>query len=144
LSYGPHQDFNRFIPQAISAGLRNEEFNMTAGEQTREFNYVSDIVDGILKASLSPEAIGEIINIGNGIEYRIKDVVNRIFQITGSQVKPRFGALLYRPGETWHFYCDNSKAKKLLQWELKIDLDTGLELTAEWYRKNLMHAGNKG
>jgi len=47
------------------------------------------------------------------------------------------GALPYRPGEAWHFYCDNSKAKKLLHWKPEIDLDTGLKMTIEWYQKNM-------
>ena len=137
LSYGPYQDQNRFIPQAIIAALEDKPFQMTGGEQTRELNYVSDIVSGFIKASVTKIAIGEIINIGNGIEYQLKDVVRKIFSIIGNSSQPLIGALPYRPGEAWHFYCDNSKAKKLLHWKPEIDLDTGLKMTIEWYQKNM-------
>lgn len=134
LTYGPHEDPSRFISTAIVATLTGRELPMTGGEQTREFNYVSDIVDGFVRASCSPGAIGEIINIGNGIEYTLKEVVERISSIAGRPVTARFGALPYRPGETWHFYGDNAKAKKLLGWAPRVDLDTGLRTTLEWYR----------
>lgn len=138
LSYGPYQDQNRFISQAITAALKNNEFKMTAGEQTREFNYISDIVDGFIKASITKNAIGETINIGNGVEYQIKDVINRIFNMVGSSGKLRIGALPYRVGEARHFYCNNTKAREILNWEPVVDLDSGLKMTIEWYQKNMV------
>ncbi|PKP61388.1 MAG: hypothetical protein CVT88_00200 [Candidatus Altiarchaeales archaeon HGW-Altiarchaeales-1] len=135
LTYGPYQFSNMLIPSTIISALFKKEFKLSKGEQTREFNYVSDIVDGFIKASLAKKAIGEIINIGNGKEYRIKDVVIKILDIMGNPIEPVIGALPYRPGETNHFYCDNTKAGELIGWESKIDLDTGLKLTIEWYTK---------
>ena len=133
LAYGPYQNPSRFISNIILSALEKKELKMTGGEQTREFNYVSDIVDGFIKASITKKAIGEIINIGNGIEYTLKEVVEKITSIIGNPVKVSYGALPYRPGETWHFYCDNTKAKRLLNWEPKIDLDTGLKRTIDWH-----------
>jgi nucleoside-diphosphate-sugar epimerase len=141
LAYGPCEDPSRFISTAITATLTGRELPMTGGEQTREFNYVSDIVDGFVKASCSPAAIGEIINIGNGIEYTLKDVVERISSIAGRPLTARFGALPYRSGEAWHFYGDNTKAKRLLNWSPKVDLDAGLRMTIDWYRKQSIQPG---
>ena len=136
LTYGPGQGMNRFIPTAIRATLEEKEFPMTGGEQTREFNYVDDIVDGYVKASITPDAIGEIFNIGNSEERSLRSVVERISVLAGKPLRAEFGAVPYRPGETWSFYSDSSKARKLLGWKPQIEFDEGLKRTIEWYRKH--------
>ncbi len=136
LTYGPGQESNMLIPSLIKTVTNGETFEMTEGKQTREFNYVDDIVDGYIKASISPKAIGEIINIGNGVEYRVRDVVETVLRLLDSQVKPKYGALSYRPGETWHFYCDNTKAKDVLGWEPSVNLEDGLKMTIDWFQKH--------
>lgn len=138
LTYGPGQESNMLIPSLIKKALKSEAFEMTEGEQTREFNYVDDIVDGFIKASITPGAIGEIINIGNGLEYRIRDVVEMVLKLLNSPVKPKFGALSYRLGETWHFYCDNTKAKEILGWKPRVNLEDGLKMTINWFQKHYL------
>jgi len=137
LTYGPGQDEARFVPRAIVSALTGSDFPMTGGEQTRELNYVSDIVDGFVRASVTPGAIGEIINIGNGEEHTLKQVVEMISRIAGRPVPARFGMLPYRPGEAGRFYCDHTKARNLLGWSPRMDLETGLRRTVEWYRSRL-------
>jgi nucleoside-diphosphate-sugar epimerase len=136
LTYGPTQDPKLLIPIVINKALHKEEIKMTKGEQTREFNYVEDIVEAYIKASTTKEAIGEIINIGNGIEYKIKDVVLKILKMMNNPIKPAIGVLPYREGEVMHFYSDNKKAKSLLNWKPKYSLEEGLKKTIEWYIKN--------
>jgi len=135
LVYGPGQINNMLIPSVISTAIKNQEIEVTGGEQTREFNYVDDIVDGFTKAAVIPEAIGEIINIGNGKEYRIKDVVELVIKLLNSKTKPKYGALKYRPGETMHFYCDNQKAREILHWKPNVGLEDGLRTTISWFQK---------
>lgn len=141
LTYGPGQESDMLIPSLIKEILQGESFEMTEGKQTREFNYVDDTVDGFVRASVTPGAIGEIINIGNGVEYRVRDIVQKILDLLDSPIKPRYGALRYRPGETMHFYCDNSKAREILGWNPKVNLDEGLKITVEWFRKH--YSGRK-
>ncbi len=137
LTYGPAQQPLRLIPQAILAGLLRREFKMTPGEQTREFNYVADIVEGYAQVARTPEVAGEIINLGNGREIQIREVVRLIFDLMGNPIEPQIGALPYRPGETWHFYSDPSKAKRLLNWEARTPLEEGLRRTIAWYERHL-------
>lgn len=137
LTYGPGQESDMLIPSLIRKVSQGEALEMTRGEQTREFNYVEDVVDGFIRASLSPGAIGEIINIGNGREYRVRDVVEMVLRLMNSPIEPRFGALDYRPGEAWHFYCDNTKARKILGWKPEVSLEDGLRMTIDWYQKHL-------
>lgn len=134
LTYGPHQAENRFIAQAIAAALRDEAFPLTGGAQGREFNYVDDIVEGFVRAATTPAALGALINLGNGVQYRMREVAELIFRLAGSTARPAVGALPYRPVESWDFYCDSSKARRLLGWEPKVGLEEGLRRTIDWYR----------
>ncbi|MDY6853869.1 MAG: GDP-mannose 4,6-dehydratase [Thermodesulfobacteriota bacterium] len=136
LTYGPFQVSRMLIPDTIMKSLKRETLDMTKGEQTREFNFVEDIVDGYLKAAIKPEAKGQILNIGNGREYTIREIVLKILDIMGNPITPSIGSLPYRQGETWHFYCDNSKAKRILGWSPKVDLEEGLKRTIEWFVEN--------
>jgi len=133
LTYGPSQDTDMFIPSLIQHCLERKDFPMTEGDQTREFNYVDDIVDAYLLAAESPGAAGEVINIGNGIEYSIRDVAEMIVRMMGNPIQLKIGALPKRPGETKHFFCNNMKAKRLLGWSPKTDLGEGLKRTIHWY-----------
>lgn len=133
-AYGQMQSCNRIIPEVIVDSLLGKDIRMTAGEQTREFNYVDDIVEGFIKVSSAKKAIGEIINIGCGEEYAIRDVVKKIVEMVGNNNRILSGALPYRPNEIWRMFCDNTKARKLLKWEPKYALDEGLRETIEWYR----------
>jgi nucleoside-diphosphate-sugar epimerase len=117
----------------ILSALRGEDFEMTGGEQTRDFTYVDDIVEGYIRASISGKAIGQTINLGTGKEHAIKDVVLKVVELMGSTVKPLIGALPYRPGEIWCLYSDSSKARELLGWQPQVGLEDGLRKTIEWY-----------
>lgn len=137
LTYGPHQDERMFLPSLIISALRGQDFKTTGGKQTREMNYVTDIVEGYIKAAASKRAIGETINIGSGKQYNIRHVAEKINELTGNRIKILFGAMPYRDNEIWRLYCSNSKAKKLLGWTPKVGFDKGIRLTIDWYRKNI-------
>lgn len=134
LTYGPYQSMDMFIPSLIHHCLTGKDFPMTRGDQTREFNYVDDIVEAYLMAATSQNVIGQIINVGNSIEYRIKDVAEKIVREMGCPIRLLMGALPKRPGETLRFFCNNEKAKRLLGWSPRISLDEGLKKTIEWYK----------
>jgi len=136
LAYGPKQDNDMFIPSLIRHCLTQQDFLMTVGDQTREFNYVGDIVDAYILAAGCDRAVGEIINIGNGQEYKILDVAEMIVRMIGNPIRLRTGALPKRAGETEHFFCSNQKAKTILGWKPKTPLDEGLKKTINWYRRH--------
>ncbi len=142
-TYGPGQGLNMFVSQVIVSALQKKDFKTSKGEQTREFNYVTDVVDGYIKASTSPGAIGEIINLGTGVECPIKDVAERIVTMMGNPIRIKFGALPYRTQEIWHLYCDNTKARKLLNWKPVVSLDEGLEKTIKWFSDNINLVNSK-
>lgn len=133
--YGPRQSGRALIPQLILSALRGEEFAMTGGEQTRDFTYVDDVVEGYIRASLSERAIGQTINLGTGEECPIKDVVLKVLKLMGNPMKPMIGELPYRPREVWRLYSDSSKARELLGWKRQVSLEDGLRRTIAWYNE---------
>lgn len=136
LTYGPGQRKRMLITDIIRAGLFRQDLPLTGCEQTREFNYVEDIVEGFVLAAVTPEAAGEIINLGCGVETRLLDFVEMALDLMGNPVEPQFGALPYRPGETWHFYCSNWKAMRILGYQPRFTLEEGLRRTIQWYREH--------
>ena len=134
LTYGPEQESNLLIPALIRSALAGHDFPMTGGEQTREFNYVDDIVAGFLRAADAPGVEGLTINLGCAEPRRIRDVAQLVLDLMGNPVRAEFGRLPYRPGETWEFYCDNTRARELLGWRPTVSLQDGLQRTIAWHR----------
>ena len=132
-TYGPRMRPNdgRAIPAFISQALNNEPITVFGdGSQTRSFQYVDDLVKGILLLVESDEHYP--VNIGNPGEYTILQLAEAIIEITGSKSEivyrplPQDDPKLRRP--------DITKAKELLSWEPKIGLTEGLTQTIDWFK----------
>lgn len=134
VAYGPAQRSDMFLSALIQTLLRGEEFPMTLGEQTRDYIYVTDLVDALLRAGYCPGIEGEIINIGSGEPIQIAQLVSRIESLLGCTDLVRRGALAYRTGEPMAYWLDISKAKRLLKWMPQTSLDEGLKSTICWYQ----------
>ncbi len=133
-TFGPYQSSKAIIPELIGKCLRGELVQTTKGEQTREFNFVSNIVEGLISAALSPKKLEGPINLASGVEVKICDLVRLIAKLTHSTSKIEIGALAYRPTEIWRMYADNSRAKELLGWSPEVTWEEGIRQTVEWYR----------
>ncbi|MBW2988644.1 hypothetical protein DRJ48_01440 [Candidatus Woesearchaeota archaeon] len=134
--YGEYQTNKQFVPFVISKCLRNEPVELTAGEQTRDFVYVGDLVEAMLMAIENPEdALGEVINICTGREISIREAALVIKRVTGSTSELRFGALPYRSGESMHFFGANKKARLLIGWSPRHTFEQGIKKTVEWYKR---------
>ena len=97
LVYGPGQDSSRFLPQIIKGCLSGKEFETSSGEQLRDFCYIDDITDGILKSMKSDNLNGEIINLASGdpISRTVIEKVKTYIE----KGDPKFGKIAYRAGE---------------------------------------------
>ncbi len=121
----------RAIPAFISQALSGKNITVFGkGTQTRSFCYISDMVDGILK--LMQSDINEPVNIGNPGEYTILQLAEEIIRLTGSRSKIVFKPLPVDDPKVRQ--PDITKAKKLLKWKPKIELEEGLTRTIEWFR----------
>ncbi|MGB0117817.1 MAG: UDP-glucuronic acid decarboxylase family protein [Terriglobales bacterium] len=136
-TYGPRMQINdgRVIPNFMWQALRGENLTVYGdGGQTRSFCYVSDEVDGILRLAKSSEHLP--VNIGNPTEFTILECARKVIATTGSASQIKFEAL---PQDDPKQRCpDISKAKRLLGWEPKVELEEGLKLSLEYFRKAVL------
>ncbi|HHY53916.1 MAG TPA: NAD-dependent epimerase/dehydratase family protein, partial [Chloroflexi bacterium] len=135
-TYGPRMRLRdgRVVPNFVGQALRHEPLTVYGeGKQTRSFCYVSDLVDGIYRLLLSNE--NEPVNIGNPTELTIYDFATIINELTGNPAGIRFEPLPV--DDPRQRQPDISKARRVLGWEPKVDLRTGMTQTVEWFRKQL-------
>ena len=135
LVYGPYQDRNRVIPIVIDNALKSKEFDCSLGTQFRDFVYIDDVVNGIIKSLKTKKNNGQIINLGSGKPIMIKDVILKICKIIGSG-KPQFGKIKFRKDEIKNLYPSITKAKKILNWRPKVKINFGLKKTINFDKKN--------
>jgi len=132
-TYGPRMRLNdgRAVPAFMSQVLRNQDVTVFGdGSQTRSFTYITDLVDGIIRLMLSSE--NDPINIGNPVEMTIREIAETIIRMTGSTSQ-----IVYRPLPTddpKQRRPDITRARTLLGWEPKVQLDEGLIKTIEYFR----------
>ena len=107
---------------------------MTEGRQTREFNFVADLADGFVAALEAPNVEGQVINLGCGQDVAIRDMTLKLLKLMGNPIEAQIGALPHRPTEIWTMYCDNTRARELLDWSPSHSLEEGLVKTIDWYR----------
>lgn len=138
-TYGPRQSARAVIPTIITQALVRDEISLGSTTPIRDFTYVSDVVDAFIKIAESDNSIGEVINVGSGAGISIGDLANKIIFLTGRKAKIIFDKERVRPpkSEVQKLVADNSKAKKLINWEVKTNLEAGLKKTIEWIGKNL-------
>jgi dTDP-glucose 4,6-dehydratase len=133
-TYGPgmRPDDGRMIPTFFSQALRGEELTVYGdGLQTRSINYISDLVEGIVRLLASDYV--EPVNLGNPLELTVLDVAERIVTLTGSASKIVFRGL--PPDDPKVRRPDISLARRLLGWEPEVGPDAGLRLTLPYFEQ---------
>ncbi len=133
-TYGPRMQLNdgRVIPNFMKQALRGDDLTVYGdGRQTRSFCYVSDEIDGFLRLARAEEHLP--VNIGNPSEFSVLECATRVLAITGSTSKICSKPL--PPDDPKQRCPDITKAKSLLGWEPKIDLETGLQMSLEYFRQ---------
>jgi dTDP-glucose 4,6-dehydratase len=132
-TYGMRMQLNdgRVIPNFMKQALRGEDLTVYGdGSQTRSFCYVSDEIEGILRLSESGEHFP--VNIGNPDEFTILECAKRVIAITGSKSQIRYEKL--PQDDPKQRRPDITKARTLLGWEPKVNLETGLKMSLEYFR----------
>jgi UDP-glucose 4-epimerase len=134
-TFGPYQSDRAVIPELIIKCLQGVTIETTEGKQTREFNYVENTVDGLIKIIKHGFPSWETINIGSGQDISIRNLVKRIHSLTESKSELKIGALKTRPTEIWEMSANTNKAEKLINWSPPIKFEDGLMRTIKWFRK---------
>jgi nucleoside-diphosphate-sugar epimerase len=142
--FGPRQDpgseysgvISRFV-SALQSGERPVIYG--DGEQSRDFTYISNVVDANLRAAESTAAIGKTINIGNGKSVTLNQLLATLKDLSGKQnVTAEY--LAARSGDVRHSLADLSSAKSLLGYVPQVGLEEGLRLTLEWWKHSRFSA----
>jgi UDP-glucose 4-epimerase len=135
--FGPRQDpsspYSGVIALFVTALLAGKAPTITGdGAQTRDFTYIANVVDGVLRAATAPDASGEVINVATGQQISIKELAETLATIIGVSIPPVHTPA--RAGDVRDSLADISKARRLLGYEPTVGLEEGLRRTVEWYR----------
>lgn len=138
-TFGPRQSARAVIPTIITQYLKGKSVNLGNLHPTRDLNYVSDTVEGFLRAASVGDAIGKTINLGSGEETSIKALAELIAELIGGSVDIQSDPERIRPqdSEVERLVADNRLARKLLGWKPSTSLEGGLKKTIEWIREHL-------
>jgi len=135
-TFGPRQSARAVVPTIVAQCLVDSTVRMGNTEPTRDLSYVTDTVEGFVKAAVSPAAIGRTINIGSGREIAIRDLVAVIGRLLDKPIVIETEDQRRRPegSEVERLWADNTVARELLAWEPSVSLEDGLRRTIEWMR----------
>jgi nucleoside-diphosphate-sugar epimerase len=137
--YGPGEvpgQYRNVIPNFIWWALHKKPLPITGtGEETRDFTFVEDIIDGTLRMGIIEEAVGEAINLASETETRVIDLANWINEITGNE-----SGMVFRPRRDWDNVVKRrasiEKARRVLGYEPKVWIKQGLKKTVDWFLEN--------
>jgi nucleoside-diphosphate-sugar epimerase len=138
--FGPRQNpesvYSAVIPRLMELALLRKPLELHwDGKQSRDFTYVSNVVDGNIRAALAPASVsGVTINLATGTNISLLDIVSGLEKITGRRLERKF--LPKRRGDIRKTYSDITRAKKLLKFRPLVSFQAGLELTWEYFSAN--------
>ena len=138
-SYGPGEipgQYRNVIPNFIYWAMKNEQLPIAGtGEETRDFTFVGDLVDGLLRAGYSDDAIGQEFNLASGKETKIIDLANMINDLTGNTA-----GIKYVSRRKWdtksRLLASIERANKLTGYKPKTEFTDGLKNTIKWFNDN--------
>jgi nucleoside-diphosphate-sugar epimerase len=135
--FGPRQDpsspYSGVISLFISALVDGRRPTIYGdGEHTRDFTYVANVVDGVLRACTAPKASGHVINVATGGRVSLNELFRTLCDLTGARVEPIYTDP--RAGDVRDSQADISRARELLGYSPSVDFEEGLRRTLGWYR----------
>jgi UDP-glucose 4-epimerase len=132
--YGPRQRPDMAIRIFTDRALDGKRPQIYGdGEQTRDFTFITDVVDAIMRCADCPDLKGAPLNICSGSTVSVNQVVHAILKTVGREdITPEH--LPPQPGDVDHTWGDNTRARELLEWEPKVGIEEGLARFIEWYR----------
>ena len=132
--YGPNQKNDRLVPFVINNCLSNKAFPCSRGTQKRDFLYVDDLINLLLKILKKKNIFSNIYNVGYGKPEKVKNIIKLIKDKTNSG-KPLFGKIKMRKDEINLLYPNIKKVKKDFNWNPKTNINSGISKTINFYAK---------
>ena len=136
LAYGPNQDNNRFVPIVINNCLKDKSFELSHCNQYRDFIFIDDVVDLLIRSLEIKKSNGEIFNIGTSKPIKLRTLINKIRNHTKGG-KPIFGIKKLRKDENLKIFPNINKTKRFFNWSPKISINDGLFKTIKFFKKSI-------
>ena len=135
--FGPRQDpssaYSGVISVFAKALLENKAPTIYGdGEQTRDFTYVANVVDGVLRATKAPGASGQVFNVATESRISLNELFRTMRRLVGSEINPKYAPA--RAGDVRDSQADITRARTILGYKPIISFEEGLRQTLEWYR----------
>jgi dTDP-glucose 4,6-dehydratase len=133
-TYGPRHVYD-VIPKFIRAALRGDPITIHGtGEQSRDFTYVTDMVEAFLLMGAHPDAVGRAVNFGSGTEVTVAELAKQI--CAEARTDSAVVHVEDRPGQVHRLCCDRSLAAELFGWQPTVSLSEGIARNVEWARRH--------
>jgi dTDP-glucose 4,6-dehydratase len=139
-TYGPRQSARAVIPAIITQVLSRSSIKMGTQETTRDFTFVSDTVNGFIKAAQAEKSCeGQVFNLGTGQEISIGNLAQMIINLSGRKVDIELDEKRLRPekSEVSRLLSNNTKAREQLGWQPEVSLEDGIQRTMAWISEHL-------
>lgn len=138
-TYGPRQSARAVIPTIITQAIVHKKICLGNLSAVRDFTYVSDTVNGFMRAAVADQVEGHSFNLGTGTAIEIGELAELVIKKIGVDVKVEVDESRLRPqkSEVRRLLSDNSLALKQLGWRPEISFDAGIEKTIDWIKQNL-------
>ena len=138
-TFGPRQSSRAIVPTIITQCLTDSRIRLGSLSPIRDFNYVSDTVEGFLAAAAAPGVVGQTINLGSGRGVGVGELAHAIAGLIGASITIEQEESRIRPpqSEVERLVADHTRARTLLGWSPSVPLEEGLRRTIEWMREHL-------
>jgi len=135
--YGPRQGDDFVVPTIVKQCLMGLELRLGDGRPVRNFTYVTDAADFLVRAAIARDAVGNTINLGSRPVISIEQLARKVVDMTGCGLEPVFDRGRFRESDPTVHEMDPSLAERLLGWRPQVALEVGLARTIEFYRGRL-------
>ncbi len=138
-TYGPRQSGRAVIPTIIFQTLTQKEIRLGSLDPARDFTFVSDTIEGFIRAAVVESVLGQEINVGNNAMITVGELANKIFSQLGKSPKIVMETKRVRPtkSEVMRLHASNQRAHELLGWVPSVSLEEGLRITCDWVTAHL-------
>ncbi|MDD2904099.1 MAG: GDP-mannose 4,6-dehydratase [Syntrophales bacterium] len=138
-TFGPRQSARAIIPTIISQALTGDSIRLGHLTPRRDLTFVSDTIEGFIKAATAPRAVGQVINLGTGRTVSVGELAQIIVGLVGGNKEIVADPERLRPeaSEVMHLESNNRQAREILGWQPQVSLEEGLRRTVEYLAANL-------
>jgi nucleoside-diphosphate-sugar epimerase len=137
--YGPLEEPTRLIPRIVTAMLDHASLAMVSPRTSRDFVYVDDVVEAMLRIDrlhTLETTNGTILNLGTGVQTTLAEIVSTLESIAGAPLKAEWNTMPARPWDTETWVADTTRLRQALGWVPTVSVREGLALSVEWFRAN--------